>query len=185
MADVNIYIEGLSDKGFLEAIFEKHFPGRRRPNFIDLEGNYSRLPQKSNRLKEGKPNLIILDSDVNNSKLVANVLKSIADEEEAVGRSLLYQCFFIERNLEDLVRKICPAEEEGLWTCIDQYAVCNSGLSRTDLRPVDNKSKVYIYVNAHNVLDSLKATTFQNPDIWDLDHDALTPLLDFLKTNLP
>ncbi|WP_421893545.1 DUF3226 domain-containing protein [Marinoscillum sp.] len=184
MADVNIYIEGRSDKEFLEAIFEKHFSGQRRPNFIDLEGNYSRLPQKSNRLKEGKPNLIVLDSDVNNEQLVTSILKPLADEEKAAGRVLLYQCFFIERNLEDLVRKICPAEEEGLWTCIDQYATCNSSLRRADLRPVDNKSKVYIYVNAHHVPNDLKLKTFQNQDIWDLDHNALTPLLDFLKANI-
>lgn len=183
MVNLNIYVEGLSDKDFIQAILESHFPSSK-PIIIDLEGNYSRLPQKASRLKEGKLNLIILDSGVNTQELVDEVLKPFSDDEIENGRELLYKCFFIERNLEDLVRKICPAVENALWSCIDQYATCNTALNRSDLRPVDNKAKVYIYANAHMIPNEFKSKTFHNPNLWDLNNEAVNPLVEFLKTHL-
>lgn len=183
MEDINICLEGNSDKAFLMALFKHHFPQAKSPKIVKMKGDHHRLTNYSEQLKEAKRNLIILDSDVNSQEDVDKTIEPFLQEELAAGRNLRYQCFFVERNLEDLVRAICPENKQDLWRCIDQYADCNLQIDSSDLRRVDAKTKVYTYVNAHNVPNNLKSRTFENPDLWDLNHHEIQPSINFLKTH--
>lgn len=182
MSALNIFVEGKTDRDFMEALWKFHFKGVKLPRFIILDGDQSRISEHSDRLNEGKVNLIILDSDVNTQSEVENILNPIIEKERLAGREFNYACFFIERNLEELVRSIAPKGKSSLWSCIDNYANCNSVLGDPGLRKVDNKSKVYIYVNAHEGFDF--KTNAYSDEIWDLNHENLNPLVNFLKQSL-
>lgn len=184
MIRANLYVEGKTDKEFLEALIAFHFNDNPKFSIYILEGNYTRIIDHSDRLQEGFLNLFILDSDKNSKQNVATALEILVNEEKESGRDIRFDTFLIENNLEHLVKKIVPQSKNGLWNCIDEYAKCNEALESNALLEVDSKTKVYIYVNAHNVPHNYKKKAFHNPEIWDLNHKVLEPLLEFLKTRL-
>lgn len=183
MTGFNIFVEGRTDKEFFTEVLNAHFEGVK-VNFIILNGNHKRLHEHADRLKEGKLNLIVLDADQNSTIQVERALNSLIEEEKESDRELRYDCFFVKDNLEDLVRSISPPEKMGLWNCIDQYCECNIALKLSNLRAVNTKSKVYIYINAHDVPENSKQKFFSDGSIWDLNHNSLSDIIDFFSKNI-
>lgn len=184
MSKTNIFVEGKTDEEFVRALIEVHFD--KKPDFViyQLNGNHTRISSKVDRIKEGIMNLFILDSDVNSKEDVVAILNPIVEEEKAHERNVSFEVFLIENNLEHLVRKVVPESKNGLWSCIDEYSKCNEELKSNALQKIDSKTKVYIYVNAHDVPENFKKRAFQNPEIWNLEHEALNLLVEFLKKYL-
>lgn len=183
MKPFNLFVEGSTDKEFFNALLARHFQ-IDQPHITILKGDHTRLKEHSDRLKDGKINLIILDADVNSETEINKSLKPIIQEEALANRKVIFHIFLLEKNLEDVIRRITPEEKAPIWNCIDLYADCIASSKRDDLRPLNNKTKVYIYVNAHEVPENFKNKTFHNPAIWNLNHPSLDPLIHFLKTHL-
>lgn len=180
MNKVNLYVEGKTDQEFINALIGCHIQNASYSSFI-LEGNHERIARKNDRIKEGKMNIFILDSDTNTFENVQESLRSIIEEENKLDRDIRFDTFLIEKNLEFLIRSISPNKKKSLWNCIDTYARCNSAIGSPLLREVDSKTKVFIYVNAHKVPDNFKKKVYQNDNLWDLKHANLRGLVSFLK----
>lgn len=183
MGKAYIYVEGKTDEEFLKALIDTHrITGGYQ--IFKLQGNHERIHEQSDRVREGKMNLFVLDSDANNYENVRLSLNQMIEEEGQLGREVNYDCHFVDENLEHLIRQNSPAEKASLWTCIDSYAECTSKLEANELREVDPKTKVYIYVNAHEVPTNFKGNAFHSNQIWDLNHASHKPLSNFLKNPL-
>jgi len=183
MSKVNLYVEGKTDQEFIKALIGFHIQNADYASFI-LEGNHERISRKNDRIKEGKMNIFILDSDANTLGNVQESLSPIIEEETRLNRVIRFDTYLIENNLETLIRSISPNEKESLWNCIDTYADCNFAIGSDLLREVDSKTKIFIYVNAHKVPENFKEKVYQNDDLWDLEHDNLEELISFLKKHL-
>ena len=183
MSSIYLFVEGKTDRDFVNALIKRHIKFEDYQIFI-LNGNHARIREKSDRLKEGKHNLFILDSDANTLEDVANSIDPLVKEEKLEKREISYDTHLIENDLEHLIRGICPDDKQDLWDCINAYANCNCAIKSEALREVDLKSKVYIYVNAHKVPENYKGREYQNNNLWDLNHHLPKPLVKFLRKHL-
>ena len=90
-------------------------------------------------------------------------------------------------DLEDLLLKIIQeASYNNYRDCMIQYTDClvkitGSNLSQNEL--LEKKSLVYSYIQAYEGGDKAKEIErdYQNHTLWDLDHTAVLPLVEFLK----
>lgn len=192
--DTYFFVEGKSDEKFLSAILLEHFSDGDRAEFVLLGGDYKRLSEnvRISQLREGKKNLIVLDADKPDyskpAKEIADLLSAVTVQEETAGRDFLSDVFLFPDNrnagnLEDLVRELAPENKKEIWECIDRYANCIEGLGIGSLRNVDKKTKVFIYVNAHDQIKWDGKDWLLNHDIWDLKSKALNPLLEFIENH--
>lgn len=184
MDKINLFVEGKTDEEFIEALISTHLNSSISHVVYQLDGNHERIHEHTDRLREGLLNLFILDSDSNSKEQVDQQMFPVIEMEAAYRRNVRYDIFLIEDNLEFLAKRIIPQEKTNLWSCIDTYAQCNASIQSELIRPVDSKTKVYIYVNAHKVPVNYKKREFSNPEIWNLQHEAVNPLVTFLKSHL-
>jgi len=191
MKDTYIFVEGDSDEKFLAAIFLKYYIDGGRVQFIALGGDYKRLEEKkrTEQLKDGRRNLVIVDADVKTFKQVKSgvqtLLDRIASEQESrnipfQAESFLFPDDESDGNLESLVRRLTPKNKQSVWNCIDSYADCVSNIQTPGLRNIDSKTKIYIYVNAHEHVKWNSQEWMLETDIWNLESDSLDKLLAFL-----
>lgn len=126
--------------------------------------------------------IVILDADNNIKDRRNEVLKDFTEFNTAI------ELFLFPNNndngeLENLLAHI--AKERKLIECFESYEKCIEGYER----PV-NKSKIFAYLDAllpHNNKDNNKKDLIQeanrdyrNTDHWDLKHEYLNPLKEFL-----
>ncbi|CAD5271341.1 MULTISPECIES: DUF3226 domain-containing protein [unclassified Imperialibacter] len=191
MKDTYIFVEGDTDEKFLQAIFLRHYSDGDRVQFISLGGNYKRLEEKKRveQLKDGRRNLIIVDADVNNFNQVKSgvqvLLDRIAEEQERLNipfqaDSFLFPNDILDGNLESLVRNLAPLNKSDIWNCIDGYSKCVEQIQTPGFRAIDAKTKIYIYVNAHDHVKWNAQEWLLDTEIWNLESNSLDNLLAFL-----
>ena len=169
MKDTYIFVEGDSDERFLQAVFLRYYADGGRAQFISLGGSYRRLEEEKRieQLKDGRRNLVIVDADVKTFRQVKSGVQALLDRiaGEQGGRDIPFQAesFLFpddksDGNLESLVRRLTPKNKEGVW----------------------NKTKIYIYVNAHYHVKWNSQEWMLETEIWNLESKTLNNLLAFL-----
>jgi len=191
MTDTYIFVEGDTDEKFLQAVFLKYFSDADRAQFLSLGGDFKKLQkgQRNEQLKEGKRNLMIVDADVRNfdevSSGILTVFDQISKDQKALQIPFFADSFLFpdnksDGNLESLVRRLTPQEKIGVWDCIDGYASCIAQIQNPKFRSIDSKTKIYIYVNAHDHIKWNTQGWLLDSTIWDLESENIKPLLAFL-----
>ena len=182
---VNFAIEGNETK------FVKDYVKYLSTNFgtpiFTTTGGWTKLhlPVIKNKFNEttnkaGK-NLVLFDADTDYKKRYQELLdlKNEIDIE--------FELFLFPNNqsngcVEDLLIQIINPKFSDYTICFDGYVDC---VKKCKYPPTLNlKSKVFAYIECTGQEVNLKSVDFLNQEYWDLDHEALNPLKEFLIKNI-
>lgn len=188
--DTIFIVEGKSDIKFLQDFVRYRFKTELfRDRFIEARGNSLKIAETLILAKNSGVNkqLVIFDSD----KSVENTRTRITSEAKELGLEIQGQFYFPNNadpgNLETLLRSAINPDCQGVLDCIDQYGHCLEEKAVPGLRPFDEKSKVYIYVDSFEAGGSGKedGRDYTEPRLWNLNSESLQPLHDFLSPYFP
>jgi hypothetical protein len=190
MQNFRIFTESKADVKFLKDYIEGTLGFPVTDEYFDTLGSWSGYKtggvlKKSFIENQENDNIsiVILDADNNIEDRRNEVLKDFTEFNTAI------ELFLFPNNsdngeLENLLAKI--AKERKLIECFEGYEKCIEGYER----PV-NKSKIFAYLDAllpHNNKDNNKKDLIQeanrdyrNISHWDLNHEYLNPLKEFLS----
>ncbi|MEI0562353.1 DUF3226 domain-containing protein [Brachyspira pilosicoli] len=184
---VTIFVEGSSDKDFLE-LYIKHLKNngriRSESNYkIELVGGKDQLfKYKDNKDKIDKTNdryAVIFDSDEDYYQSIDNIKKQFCIDNE--DNIFLFPNNKDTGNLEILLEKI--AKYKDVLNCFDSYENCINGLKKNNpnINTPAKKSKVYAYMHIFGFKNSIKKTEkFDLTPYVNFDDPYLDPLRDFL-----
>lgn len=192
MSQIRIIVEGSSDMKFIQDFISARF-GKELDNsfFIIAQGNSLVQAARANSIQKntinGGINILILDADEN----VENARSRISQEIDDYNLEIASQFFFPNNsqpdnnqpgNLETLLRSIINDQRAGIFTCIDGYGECLDGFRVPELRPFDEKAKMYVYVDSFIVGGEGKPTqrNYKEELLWNLNSENLQPLYEFL-----
>lgn len=211
MKDFSIFVEGESDKRFIEDYLS--FLSEQVPQFI-LPGNWQNNIYKTNgwtnlssakneavrnimicTTRRGGVNLVIFDADTD-----AKVRKAEL-EDVKTKYSLAFETFLFPNNhdngaIEELLENIINPQNQCVIDCWKRYEIDMSHLSITWKRPPfpttpSSKSKIYAYLEAlvgttQSEKEKIKDRNrdFLNNNHWNLAATYLATLKDFLLVNL-
>lgn len=191
MMDPILIVEGKSDIKFLQDFVRYRFKTElSRDRFIEARGNSLKIAKTSLILAKNSSvnkQLVIFDAD----KSVENTRTRITSEAKELGLEIQGQFYFPNNadpgNLETLLKSAINPNCQGVLDCIDQYGHCLEEKAVPGLRPFDEKSKVYIYVDSFEAGGSGKedGRDYTEPRLWDLNSESLQPLYDFLSPYFP
>lgn len=146
---------------------------------------------KDNTISGGK-NLIVFDADSPQNGGGFNVrqseIQSFLQKEGIDAQVFLFPDNSSDGDFETLLLQLARKDiNQQFFDCFSDYEKC---LGSAYFAP-DLKAKVYTYVSSQKSLTKAQRDNigkgewqFLNPNIWDLDSDALRPLIDFLKLNV-
>jgi len=192
MNNTQIVVEGESDKKFL-ADFESFIVNPKTSlsfsvlNGFDVDLNIlkkSVFTFQRNSLVGGK-NLLIIDANGNCEKRTKDLEKLRKDLQ------IEFECFLFPNNsdtgnLETLLCKIINPINKPVFECFEAYQVCLEGSS---LKAPGLKSKIFAYLETLYGSENDKRLQYKNrdylnPEHWNLDHEYLTPLKQFLLAHI-
>ena len=200
MSKVCIFIE--SDKETTnEGHFVRHmatlvYAGDSKEIEIVGTGGYTNLDQFAVQMQRntdnGIKNLVIFDADFPKEggfeKRKAELLSVKAE------KGVDFELFLFPNNKDDgtfehLLEHLATEEHKGLLECFEGYESCIRGLNNPKYVSPDQKAKMYAYVSTQTDPKDIKMFKkgdwrFNQTDLWNLDVDYLTPLKDFLSSNL-
>ena len=197
MKDYIIFVEGATDKAFIENLLATlGIPCRadKNKNVIDIEGwtNITGEPCQNQLLKAERDNktiLIIFDADdtfkdYGGKAKRLNRLFEILDGIASRVNIFLFPDHNSDGDFETLLQRIAHPGHKSIFECWENYSKCVVGKSYN--KPTD-KSKVREFAAAidSSVWDKQGFNkSFSNSDVWSLDSPALKPLEEFLKQHL-
>ena len=185
MANFRFFVEGKADAKFIKDLIEEHFGLvlDLRTDFIEL-GGWSGYKKEANRFIEstllGNTNIVVMDNDEKERR--AEVEKDFVDLN-IKGELFLMPDDRRIGELETLLSDI--AVKRDIIKCFDQYKECIR-----QYNPIDEKDKIYAYLDAllsqkdKKKLIKDENRDFRNKEHWDLHHESLNPLLEFLTKHL-
>ncbi len=200
MSKVCIFIE--SDKETTnEGHFVRHmaklvYAGDSKEIEIVGTGGYTNLDQFAVQMQRntdnGIKNLVIFDADFPKEggfeKRKAELLSVKAE------KGVDFELFLFPNNKDDgtfehLLEHLATEEHKGLLECFEGYESCIRGRNNPKYISPDQKAKMYAYVSTQTDPKDIKMFKkgdwrFNQTDLWNLDVDYLTPLKDFLSSNL-
>ena len=200
MSKVCIFIE--SDKETTnEGLFVRHmatlvYAGNSKEIEIVGTGGYTNLDQFAVQMQRntdnGIKNLVIFDADFPKEggfeKRKAELLSVKAE------KGVDFELFLFPNNKDDgtfehLLEHLATEEHKGLLECFEGYESCIRGRNNPKYISPDQKAKMYAYVSTQTDPNDIKMFKkgdwrFNQTDLWNLDVDYLTPLKDFLSSNL-
>ncbi|GAK35623.1 DUF3226 domain-containing protein [Bacteroides graminisolvens] len=200
MSKVCIFIE--SDKETTnEGHFVRHmaklvYAGDSKEIEIVGTGGYTNLDQFAVQMQRntdnGIKNLVIFDADFPKEggfeKRKAELLSVKAE------KGVDFELFLFPNNKDDgtfehLLEHLATEEHKGLLECFEGYESCIRGRNNPKYISPDQKAKMYAYVSTQTDPKYIKMFKkgdwrFNQTDLWNLDVDYLTPLKDFLSSNL-
>jgi hypothetical protein len=190
MANVTLIVEGIADYKFLRDLISFRFNTELfREDFIVVDGKSESLHKvKEDILKssvKGKRNILIFDSD--DGGQISTLEKiNLNKDNFAIEGIFLFPDNNPQSNgnLETLLRHAISSNGLGLLPCIDGYSTCVSNLEIENLRHIDEKAKIFIYVDSFQDGGSSKEKDrdYLKTNLWNLNSVHLTPLVDFLAT---
>ena len=200
MSKVCIFIE--SDKETTnEGHFVRHmatlvYAGNSKEIEIVGTGGYTNLKkfavQMQRNTDNGIKNLVIFDADFpkeggfekRNLKLL-----NLKEKEKVDFELFLFPNNQDDGTFEHLLEHLATEEHKGLLECFEGYESCIRGRNNPKYVSPDQKAKMYAYVSTQTDPKDIKMFKkgdwrFNQTDLWNLDVDYLTPLKDFLSSNL-
>jgi len=191
MAKTFIVIEGDDDQNFLTQLVSRHFENSEIV-FIKVDTNGSSLSREAienirlETIGLAEKTLFILDADAPNySKTKSNLIESISAIGEIDDENIFLFPNDQDGCLEDLLNQLIPDNYQHFFSgCITHYAECVNELE-ADLE-VNKKDRLFIYtasLTRNNNFSSGSKRNY-NSEFWNLDSEALNPLLVFLRNHL-
>lgn len=200
MSKVCIFIE--SDKETTnEGHFVRHmatlvYAGDSKEIEIVGTGGYTNLDQFAVQMQRntdnGIKNLVIFDADFPHTggfeKRQAELL-NLKEKEKVDFELFLFPNNQDDGTFEHLLEHLATEEHKGLLECFEGYESCIRGRNNPKYVSPDQKAKMYAYVSTQTDPKDIKMFKkgdwrFNQTDLWNLDVDYLTPLKDFLSSNL-
>jgi hypothetical protein len=189
---INIIVEGIADKKFLEDYLSHLGTDKNNFKVICINGK-DNLSYFENEFKKntnnGELNLIIFDTD-NDFNIRKEFLLNFKEENELEFQLFLFPNNKDEGDLETLLENIIPENNVEIMNCWSNYENCISSLNRKLTIPA-NKSKIHTYLEV--LLDDTqkgkkkakeKNRDYKDKDHWNLDSDYLLSLKEFLLDSL-
>ncbi len=190
---VKLLVEGKSDLRFLEDLIEVRLDKNKATDFEITEvGGWNNLEKNTPTIKrlndEGHSVKIIFDADDDYQERRAYI------EKFKANNNLNFDIFLLPDNslsgdLETLLECIANDKHRRVLDCFQQYEDCLKKYEKTYALPI-RKSKIYAYVDAfpktNEQKKELKKENFfyKDSEIWNLDSEALRPLVDFLNRGI-
>ena len=200
----SIFVEGVADKRFVEQLIKFVFDADVPPGSVIVTQGYASLTKSSkiqtysNLMKrtsdEGGVNLVIFDGDND----IESRRMQLLDWKKA--NNVDFELFLLPDNtrngeLEDLLVQIINPANQPVMRCWDDY---ESSLKQVilpwksgGLTLPAKKTRIYAYLEAllgssRSEKDKIKEINrdYLNKDFWNLDADALSALIHFLKMHL-
>lgn len=200
----SIFVEGVADKRFVEQLIKFVFDADVPPGSVIVTQGYASLTKSSkiqtysNLMKrtsdEGGVNLVIFDADND----IESRRMQLLDWKKA--NNVDFELFLLPDNtrngeLEDLLVQIINPANQPVMRCWDDY---ESSLKQVilpwksgGLTLPAKKTRIYAYLEAllgssRSEKDKIKEINrdYINKDFWNLDADALSALIHFLKMHL-
>lgn len=207
---VNIFLEAKSNKTpeacFVKALVKKHFPlaiDGQDYKFIYVNGKDNLpnvAPEMLTNTADGGVNLVIFDADTpENEGGFEPRQKQLLDKKAEMGISFdlfLYPSDGEDGDVEVLMERIARKDKHArFFSCFQKYEECISQAKDSDGKPCyktpNRKGKLHTYINSMYLSNSQMRDLgsgqwlFDNIDYWDLNSDALHPLISFLSKYLP
>jgi len=183
--EILLIVEGKTDADFLVAFIDHRFNVQLNPrrNFLKVGGKTEKLYLEVEDLKRDVPKLLLFDADdPDEPRTRQKIVEKLDELAVEVDEVFLLPNNSESGNLEMLTRKIVPEAHLPIWDCIDSYSDCNSGLYNQVLRTVDEKSKIYIYINSFKSDQfNIKERNYGQDVLWDLNSKHLDPLFNFFE----
>jgi hypothetical protein len=182
--NATLFVEGIADLVFIIDFVRKRFDytlekGReiREMNGIGKLVNYAPNFKESSFL--GKTNLLVVDAD--DSPLERRQNLELQKEQLQIDcKTFLMPNDSDTGNLETLLRNIAVFPK--LFNCIETYKICIEALRVEELRPLDEKTKIFIYASSfHNSGRPKEGERDYLQSIWNMESEYLNRLYDFLK----
>ncbi len=148
----------------------------------------------------GGKNILLFDADnvgVDNGGYQAR-RKHLEDSKKSLG--IEFDLFLMPNNkgdgeFEDLLELITRRDlHEKFFECFEKYELCISSEKdlngNTKYQTPNRKGKLHTYITSVPMSKTKRDKTgngnwfFENKEYWDLENDALKPLIDFLKNSL-
>lgn len=183
---VSFIVEGKADKQFLTHFINHHYRIELKDeDFIVVDGNIEKIRLVMQDIKArseaGRVNLLVFDSD-DNKEATLNRIDKVKNELELDFESFLLPNNNDSGNLETLLRNSINIENRPLLKCIDGYSNCINQLDLEVLRVINDKAKMFIYVDSFidGGISKEHQRDYSNAVLWDLDAESLAPLKKFL-----
>lgn len=181
---ITIFVEGSSDKDFLE-LYIKHLKNngdiRNEINYkIEQVGRKDKLFEYKNKIKKmnGKY-IIIFDADLDYNNSINNIKTQFGISND--DNIFLFPNNKDIGNLETLLEK--TAKYKDVLNCFDSYENCINGLKKTNpnINTPAKKSKVYAYMHAFGFKNTIqKIEKFDLTPYINFDDPYLNDLKNFL-----
>ncbi|WP_421875585.1 DUF3226 domain-containing protein [Marinoscillum sp.] len=130
--------------------------------------------------------IFILDADApdfeqTNQSLIAN----FKQEGLEISEETIFLLPNNERDgcLEDLLLQLVGDKAGAIFDCFESYKDCIHQIDEQYTKP-DLKTKVYAYSEITTASGNERKRDYTNHDIWNLNHEALNPLVEFLTKHL-
>jgi len=130
--------------------------------------------------------LFILDADAPNFKETKeSLIKNFGDENVQLPESdiFLLPDDSSDGCLENLLVQIVGDQSQSIFECFESYKDCIRNLNPGYTKP-DLKTKIYAYSEIITKSGNERSRDYTDPEVWNLNHEALKPLTNFLKTHL-
>lgn len=211
MKSAALFVEGIADVKFLQDFVQYHFGQtlQKGQHIVDCSGNGG-LAAQANKFTQfalqDMTNCIIFDSDAEEQGTdfagtkarITQELVSITEiiHAERPDLPVKFDVFLLPNNahdgdLETLLERIINPDNKPILDCWNAYERCieqrRTTISRTLSLPI-RKSKIYSYMEILHGTSKKereqakeKNRNYADKQDWQLDHDAATPLYNFLK----
>ncbi len=207
---VNIFLEAKSDKTpescFMKALIKQHFPHATANQdfkiiYVDGKDNLPNVvPQLLTNTADGGSNLVIFDADTpENGGGFALRQQDLLTKKVLLNVNFdlfLYPANGDDGDVEVLMERIARKDKHArFFSCFQKYEECISHDKDASGKPryttPNRKGKLHTYINAMPLNNRQSRNLgsgqwlFDNPDYWDLNSNALQPLISFLSNYLP
>lgn len=177
----SVYVEGVSDRAFLQCV-ARHLK-LNNIGFKLIGGNVASLKNMAPRIQRssaaGMGIAVIADANSDVGEQRAR-LQEVVDQEDIPVK----EWFFLPDDarpgcLETLLEDMAVPSHRPIHDCFDHYEEC---LRRQDSRYAlpDAKARIYAYCKVLRIKTRPACRDYRNPHHWNMDAPALQPLKRFL-----
>lgn len=136
--------------------------------------------------ENGGVNIVVFDADYtergNGNKgfaLCGEKLNNIRRNKKIDFEHYLWPNNIDDGIIEDLLRKLIPANKEGIYNCIESHQTCLAGLDIPNIKIAELKEKVGYYLYTVNKDSKPSSRDYKDGIYWDLNHNSIVDLANF------